>query len=264
MRRSTRTPRSRSLAALAVPAALALAACAANAVEVSLDASHARLTHGYDDQDSQILQLAWSGPGGSLTQVSLENKRAFGEHATIAVGSHAWDLDADDRLYVAAAFSDAPTIAARWRADVQYSRKLLPQRNLVGSLALYSSRTADGHSDTGTVGSFAWYFADRQVAEAGVRYATSNPGAHSAWRGFAAYTYGAVGETTFVVRGESGREAYQSLGDGAAVADFESHEVGIAARHWVSKDLSFAARASYYSNPTYSKNTVGITAFIDF
>jgi YaiO family outer membrane protein len=250
-------------------AAIAIAAGAsagtARAVEASLNVTESHLTQGFGDEHSQWLLVSVPRDRyDSLLQFSLENKRAFGEHAVIGGVSYGWDASPLDRLSFAVSGSDAPTIAAQWRVDGQYSRKLLPERNLVASIGAFSSGTRDGHHDDSVVLSAAWYFADRQVAEGGVRYSTSNPGNLSAWRGFAAYTYGAVGQGTLLLRVESGREAYQALGVNGAVADFESREVAVVYRHWFSPGVSLSANAAYYRNPSYDKRSLGVAVFIDF
>ncbi|HEY6355646.1 MAG TPA: YaiO family outer membrane beta-barrel protein, partial [Burkholderiaceae bacterium] len=241
-----------------VLAAIGLCTTAARAAEVMLDVTESHLTQGFGDQYSQLLTAsAPVGPQDSLLYLLLENKHAFGEHAVIGAASYSWDLTPLDRLSLAASGSNAPTIAPKWRADGQYSRKLLPERNLVASLGGFTSATRDGHHDSSVVGSGAWYFADRQVVEGGVRYSISNPGDQTAWRGFAAYTYGAVGQSTLLLRVDSGGEAYQSLGVSGAVADFQSHEVIVAYRYWLGPGASLVAHVADYRNPSYDKRSLG-------
>jgi YaiO family outer membrane protein len=234
------------------------------AVDVETAANRASLTGGYATQHGQALRLAWHGDGDRLVQLSLERKQAFGETASLVIGSIAQDLTADDRAGFALARSDAATILAQTRVDAFYSRKLLASRTLVGTLAGYASRVADGHQDLGVVASAAWYLADRQVAEAGLRWGRSNPGSNKAWRGFAGYTWGAVGHDTVALRLEAGHEAYQSLGANAAVANFRSEEVAFGWRHWLRSDAGLVVDASVYRNPAYARRTLGLTGFLVF
>lgn len=233
-------------------------------LEVSLEANASRLSGGFDTQVSQLLNLAWTGEAQSRTQLGLEHKRAFGERATIAVASYARDVSALDRVGFAFATSDAQTIAARWRVDGQYSRKLGQQLDIVASVGGFVSSTADGHRDSSVIPSVAWYFADRQVLEAGVRLARSDPGAQKAARGFAVYTWTAQLQDTISVRAEAGREAYQSLGANAAVANFASQELALAWRHWSTPTAGLGLNVAAYSNPLYRKNTFGLVAFASF
>lgn len=254
----------RTVASSSLAGAALLLGAPAHAVQADLEASESRLSAPFASQQSQLLRLSWSGNHESLAQASIERKKAFGEQASVLVGSYAWNLNEVNRLGLAMAFSDAASIAARWRFDAQYSRTLLPQRNLVASVGGFVSHTADGHSDRSLIGSAAWYFADRQVLEGGLRWAASNPGAQSAARAFGVYTYGAVGESTLSVRLEAGREAYQTLGDNVAVANFASREVAVAGRLWLNADAGLGLNAAHYRNPTYRKNTLGLVGFFRF
>ena len=241
-----------------------LSGSAACAVDVDLGTSSASLSGGFANQNTQTLRLGWRGDSDRLLQLSLERKQAFGETARLVIGSIAQDLSPDDRAGFAAAFSDAKTIIARTRVDAYYSRKLLDARNLVASLAGYATHVADGHQDIGLVASAAWYLADGQVAEGGLRWARSNPGSNRVWRGFVGYTWGAVGRDTLALHLESGHEAYQSLGANAAVADFRSDEARLGWRHWLRADAGLGLDAALYRNPSYSKRTLGVTAFFTF
>lgn len=251
----------------AVPLALvaSLAVCGtAHAVDAELSASTASLSGGYATQYTQAVRLGWRGEGERLLQLSFEHKQAFGETASLIIGSFAQDLTADDRAGFALAFSDAKTILARSRVDAFYSRKLLPARNLVATLAGYATHVADGHQDLGFVGSAAWYLAAGPVLEGGLRWARSNPGSNRAWRGFVGATWGTAGRDTVALNLESGREAYQSLGANAAVADFRSDEARLGWRHWLRPDAGIGLDAAHYRNPTYSKRTLGVTGFLSF
>lgn len=231
------------------------------AVEAQLEAIVSQLSAGYGTQDSQRARFSWNGADHSLTQLGLEHKRAFGESAQIFVASHALDLNALDRVSVAVSGSDALTIAARWRIDGQYSRKLGAQRDVVASLGAFASSTADGHRDRSLIGSAAWYFADRQVVEGGLRLARSDPGNRSAARVFAVYDWGAVGQDTVSLRVEAGREAYQTLGANTAVANFASQELALSWRRWLGQNWGFGWDATAYSNPAYRKATLGLVLF---
>jgi YaiO family outer membrane protein len=244
--------------------AVLAASGSARAVDVELGANSARLSAGFATQSAQNLRLGWHGDNDRLLQMSLERHEAFGESASLGIVSIAQDLSPVDRAGLALAASDAATILARTRLDTFYSRKLLAERNLVATLAGYVAHVADGHRDLGLVGSAAWYFADRQVAEAGIRWARSDPGAKRAWRGFVGYTWGAVGQDTVALHLEGGHEAYQSLGANAAVADFRSDEFALAWRHWISHDAGLSLGAARYSNPTYSKRTLTVVGFVTF
>jgi YaiO family outer membrane protein len=243
---------------------MALAGPSAMAFEVEIGAQHGNLSDGFAAENLQWLRVGWRGPSDRLLQVSVEAKQAFGEHATMLIGSLAQDVSPDDRLGFALAASDAKTIAAEWRADAYYSRKLLPERNLVATVAGYAANVADGHRDRGLVGSLAWYFADRQVAEAGVRMTRSSPGQLIGWRGFAAYTWGTVGADALGLRAESGRETYQSLGSGGELVDFQSYEVGLAWRHWLTPGAGLVLNLAHYKNPSYRRDTLGAAAFAAF
>ena len=236
----------------------------AAALEFELSSQRSSLSAGFGNQTLHSLRLGWQGPAARTLHLTVERKQAFGESATLWIGAFAQDLSPDDRVGLALARSDAPTIAAKWRMDAHYSRKLLPERNLVATLAGYAANVADGHRDRGLVGSAAWYFADRQVLELGLRAALSDPGRNTAGRAFVAYTWGAVGADTLALRLESGREAYQSLGANAAVADFRSQEAALAWRHWLQPGVGVGLDWAHYTNPSYRRRTLGVSAFATF
>jgi YaiO family outer membrane protein len=240
----------------------------AHAVQATVEATTSALSDGYGSQESQSLNLVWQGgaaTANSVAQVLLEHKRAFGEKAAILAVNYGWDLSELDRVNLAVSGSDAPTIAARWRLDAQYSRKLGAAKNIVGSVGGFISSTADGHRDRSAIVSAAWYAAEKHVVEGGLRIARSDPGGQTASRVFGVYTWGLVGHDTVTVRAEGGREAYQSLGEAKiAVANFSSQEIGLNWRHWLTAEAGLGLNAASYSNPTYRKNTLGVNAFFNF
>ncbi len=239
-----------------------------HALEATLEATTSSLSSGYSSQNFQSLNLVWAGGASAnnrVTQVLLAHKRAFGERAAIVAVNYGWDVTALDRVNLAISGSDAPTIAARWRLDAQYSRKLGQAQNIVGTVGGFVSNTADGHRDRSAIVSAAWYAAAKHIVEGGLRIARSDPGGQTASRLFGVYTWGSVGQDTVTVRAEGGREAYQSLGNtNVAVANFASQEVGLDWRHWLKPGAGFGLNAASYHSPAYRKNTLGVNAFFSF
>jgi YaiO family outer membrane protein len=240
----------------------------AQAVQATAQLSNSSLSDGYGSQNSQAIHLEWAGGAAAanrVTHVLLEHKQAFGERAGILAVNHGWDLGERDRVNLALSASDAPTIAARWRLDAQYSRKLGAAQNIVASVGGFISSTADGHRDRSLILSTAWYAAAGHVLEGGLRIARSDPGGQTASRIFGVYTWGLVGHDTVTLRAEGGREAYQSLGEAkVAVANFASQELGLNWRHWLTPEAGLGLDAATYASPAYRKNTLGVNAFFNF
>src|SRR5262245_25115265 len=91
----------------AILTAAAASTGTAHAVEASLNVTESRLTQGFGDEHSQWLLVSVPRERyNSLLQFSLENKRAFGEHAIIGGVSYGWDASPLDRLSFAVAGSD--------------------------------------------------------------------------------------------------------------------------------------------------------------
>ena len=81
---------------------------------------------------------------------------------------------------------------------------------------------------------------------------------------FVSATYGHEGVQYLSLRLASGSEAYQAIGTGLQLVDFNSHSVALNWRRWLGTRWGFTAQAERYANPSYHRNTLGAGLFVQW
>ena len=66
------------------------------------------------------------------------------------------------------------------------------------------------------------------------------------------------------MRGEIGNEAYQVIGPGQALVNFDSQLANVNWRHWLRPDRGFVLGTEVYHNPAYSRFTLSGAYFFQF
>ena len=79
-----------------------------------------------------------------------------------------------------------------------------------------------------------------------------------------AATWGEEGKNYVAARGETGNEAYQVIGNGAALVNFDSQLIGLSWRHWLRADRGFVTGGEGYHNPDYHRVGVSVAGFLQF
>jgi YaiO family outer membrane protein len=122
----------------------------------------------------------------------------------------------------------------------------------------------DEHSDRNVTLSMLYYFEAPFIAEVGARLNRSNPGSVDSRRYFGALYWGRVKDRFLSLKYEAGGEGYQLMGPQSVITDFNSNETTLTWREWVNNDYGFNVRLQHYSNPTYDRNGLELSLFLDF
>ncbi len=232
-----------------------------NPVTVELMASRGRLSAQLPDVDAVGLRGTWLLSGGDVARVELLDERKFGSHGGIAAVGYTRVLSPDWLISGTFAAGHGGANWANTRADIELGTKWGGQRNWVTRVAAYRANF-DGHrSDQGLRLGVAAYLPGAVVLEGGVTFNVSDPGAVHSRMPFVSATYGREGEQYLSLRLAAGSEAYQALGVGQQLVDFNSHSVGLNWRRWMDRGWGFVAQAERYGNPSYSRTTLGAGIF---
>jgi YaiO family outer membrane protein len=228
--------------------------------ELSLGYSMAHVTNDYGDWSGVRLRGLHQFGNQTITG-ELSELRRFGQRTTFGALNYVRDFNAD--WFGALGFSGTTsgTILPSERVDVSLNRKVLPQRNLVLSLGAGYAWNRSGHRDQLYHGGLIWYAMPGLIAEVGVNYSIDSPGSVTAPAYYAAVTYGTVGHSVLVVRGSTGREAYQAIGTGGQIVDFRSSEIDVQWRYWVTKTWGAQLEVDAYHNPYYNRRGFDISVF---
>jgi YaiO family outer membrane protein len=151
---------------------------------------------------------------------------------------------------------------ARHRLDASVSRKWGERRQLVTTLGGYRSHFDAGRSDRGLRVSANYYVNHFVVFEGGVSFNSSHPGQVRSRMPYLAVTLGQEGLQYLSLRASRGSEAYQSVGAGAQLVDFDSQTWSLDWRYWMAPDWGLTVHAERYLNPSYHRTTVGGGLFL--
>lgn len=230
---------------------------------LELSASRQSLSAGFSDWRDLTLRGVYGLPRHVL-QGEISLNRRFDQDGTFVGVSDTYLFDADWFGSVSLGAGDGAFYLPRYRVDTTIYRKFLPQRNLVGSVGLGYYKAPDGHTDRSLSLGAAYYFEAPWVAEGGVRFNSSNPGAVRTQQQFVAITYGRDKETLVTARYGWGAEGYLAISANAQLVNFDSREASISWRHWVNRRTGVLLSANRYTNPLYQRTGINIGIFHDF
>ncbi len=140
----------------------------------------------------------------------------------------------------------------------------MPQKNWVATLGAGTYKAPDGHRDNNVNLGAAWYLAQPLVLEAGVRFNRSQPGAVNTHQQFIAATAGRNQQDLLAARVSWGGEGYLPIGPSSSLVGFNSNELTLAWRHWLSKRMGLSSTLSHYRNPSYERTGIDVGAFLEF
>lgn len=231
---------------------------------VNLDYMHAELSGGYSDWSDKALRVNLQLPSNDQVIVEVSKQNHFDDQGTFyGVGYfHIFD----DNWYGTLNLGDSNGgfFLPQFRADAFLSRKWLDEKRLVTTLGLGYYEAKDEHVDRSQLISATYYFPFQLIVEVGVRLNQSDPGDVSSSRGFAALTYGKFKRQYFTFRYDSGKEAYQLIGNSAVISDFSSHETIVSWRRWLASQYGWNIVANHYVNPSYTRNGIQAGLFYEF
>lgn len=227
-------------------------------------ATHGRLTAGLPDADALNVRGTWVFDGGDVARAEVLDERKFGSRGGIGAVSYTKVLSADWFATGSVALGHGGPNWANARADIEVSTKWGEQRSVVTRAAFYQARFDHDRSDRGLRLAVVGYLPGSVVLEAGVTFNISEPGAVRSQMPFVSATVGSDGVQYVSVRASSGSEAYQAIGAGQQLVDFNSRSLGLGWRRWVSRRWGFIAQAEHYRNPSYERNTLGAGVFVQW
>jgi YaiO family outer membrane protein len=221
------------------------------------------LSGGFGSWRDVSLRGAYGLPS-HLLQGELSATRRFNKDGSFLGLSDTYTLNEDWYSNLAVGFGDGAFYMPRYRVDATLYRKLLTDRSLVSSVGLGYYKAPDGHTDSSVSLGAVYYFASPWIAEGGVRFNSSNPGAIRTQQQFAALTYGRVKQDLVTVRYASGGEGYQTIAANAQLVNFKSREASLSWRHWFAPRTGFLIAANQYTNPSYTRSGLNVGVFHDF
>lgn len=229
----------------------------------SLGASHSTLSSGFGTWNAAEARLVVE-QGSNTWYGDVARRRQFDDHGT-AFGaglSHIFNPDWYASGFISG--SSGGFFLPRQRIDLFLHRKWLADRSLVTTLGAGHVEAKDGHRDNSVFLAATLYTRHKLVMEAGVRLNRSDPGGIDSTRPFLALTWGEAKRQYLSARVDWGREAYQLIGPGAAISDFESTLATVGWRRWISRDMGIQVTGEYYDNPNYRRRGIGLAFFRDF
>lgn len=228
---------------------------------------YSTLTGGNSNWNDQFVRGHIGLKPGTTLNWDLSSQRHFDERGTVGALSLTHTLSPWWYMSVGASAGSAD-FQNKYRGDIAIYRKWTGTQQWVTGLALMKSASRDGvHRDTGVTASVAYYSTNAWVAEGGVVYNKSNPGAVDGFRGFAALTLGTEKQHYFTARIDHGKEGYLPTG---AIADsgnhvgFQSTELSLQWRQWLAKDWGYVVGGQFYRNPYYNRKGLSAALFFDF
>lgn len=230
---------------------------------LELSSGFQNLSGGFGSWRDITLRGAYGLPS-HLLQGEVSAMRRFNKDGSFIGLSDTYTFNEDWYSNLAVGFGDGAFYLPRYRVDATLYRKLLSDRSLVSSVGLGYYKAPDGHTDRSVSLGLVYYFASPWIAEGGVRFNSSNPGAIRTQQQFVALTYGRVKQDLVTVRYASGGEGYQTIASNAQLVNFKSREASISWRHWFAPRTGFLIGANQYTNPSYNRSGVNIGIFHDF
>lgn len=230
---------------------------------IELNAGGQTLTGGYPAWRQMTLRGNYE-TGVHVLQGELSAKKEFNQSGTFAGVGDTFTINPDWYANVSVGAGDGAFYLPRFRADGALSKKWLENRSLVTTVGLGYYSAPDGHVDRGLLLSAAYYFDAPLVVEGGVRYNRSSPGGIVTHQQFLAATLGRDKQDLVSGRIAWGSEGYLAIAENTTLVDFQSKELSLAWRHWITQRWGFVADANFYRNPTYDRRGANFGFFHHF
>lgn len=230
-------------------------------LELSLGAQS--LSNGYGHWKDLTVRGAYTYNLHSLRgEVSIN--RRFNQDGLFVGASDTYTFNDDWYGSLAAGVGDGAFYLPRYRVDGTIYRKMLAERNLVGSIGAGYYRAPDGHTDNSLSLGLTYYFVSPWILEGGVRFNNSLPGSINTKQQFVAATYGKDKNDLVIARYGWGKEGYLSIATNSQIVNFNSSEASLAWRHWFNPETGLLISATRYSNPAYRRSGLNIGLFTSY
>ena len=208
------------------------------------------------------LRGSWALSQDTVLNAELLAEKKFGANGGAAVVGATRNLNEDWFASASITRGWGGPNWARNRLDASVSRKWGANRQLVTTLGGYRANFDAGRSDRGLRVSANYYLNHCVVLEGGATFNTSHPGKVRSQMPYLAVTLGKEGLQYLSLRVSRGSEAYQSVGAGAQLVDFDSQTFALDWRYWLAPDWGVTVHAERYLNPSYHRTTVGGGLFL--
>jgi YaiO family outer membrane protein len=249
-----------ALAGAAIPC-LAEPARPTTMIEVGLE--RARVSDDYGDWMGRYIRGTHES-GADVFYGELIQRHAFSDQGAYASfgNTHTWSPDWFSSVFIGG--GQDSDLWPSLRLDASLSRKWLSRRQLVTSAGVSYLRAHDEHRDYALTLGGQYYFDGPWIIEGGARHNRSHPGDVQATSYYSALTYGRYAERYLVIRLDSGREAYQMVGDNPSLVDFSSDAVSLTWREWLRRDFGFNLALTHYQNTAYTRDGASFGLFVEF
>jgi YaiO family outer membrane protein len=232
---------------------------------VEFGVERSSLSNGFGNWTGVYTRGNWRANKSNVLNFEIARQNRFGESGTFyALGNtHTFNSDWYGSLTLGGSSGQA-SFLPRFRADAFIHRKLLPKRNLVATVGLGIYEASEFNPDRSLSLGATYYFPEKWIVEGGVRFNKSNPGSVDARSQFIAVTNGANRKRFVTLRHEFGNEAYQIVGNNAAISDFDSRVTSLTLRQWLGREQGFSLVVERYSNPFYRRLGASAGYFREF
>ncbi|OBS08110.1 YaiO family outer membrane beta-barrel protein [Acidihalobacter prosperus] len=223
-----------------------------------------RLTQGYGSWQGLYAAGVWGVGSGTVWNWELDHNREFGQRASYGVIGLTQTLSPRWYTSLSLGGSNAGDIMPSRRFDASLARKWLGGGWLITSVGASRIEFRDGHKTSALNAGLVAYLPADWVLQGGHDWARSDPGAAFAGRSFVAVTQGRAGRHYLTLRYGWGGEAYLVLGANALNVNYQSRDISLNWRQWVTPDWGFSLYLEDYSNPYYRRTGGRIGVFYAF
>lgn len=223
------------------------------------------VSNNFGDWSGQYLKGAIQADKKNHWNVELLNQREFGDTGQYgAIGNtHIFNEDWYSVVNIGASVDG--DFLPRHRVDAFINRKWMAERQLVTTLGIGEYKAMDSHQDISVFFGTSYYAQTIPwIFEAGVRFNRSDPGNVNSISQFVAVTEGKDKEHFITLRYGFGKEAYQIIGSGQTLNEFNSQEVSLQIKKWAGDDWGINTRIEYYDNPNYNRTGITFGIFKEF
>jgi YaiO family outer membrane protein len=236
---------------------------------VEFDVNHSNLTNGFAPWNGATIQGAIQTDPHNIWSAAVNPQREFDIGGTQgAIGNtHFFN----DRVFtnISVGAGSNAIFLPRERVEGSINRRFLSGKNLIGTLDAGYNNGHSGIRDR-WVQLGGQYFVPQKPFnfELGARYNNSSPGGIGSHQQYAAATLGTYKKQFLTLRYNWGNEGYQVGVPSDDVpftpVKFDSHDVSLTWRKWVTHSNGFTASLEQYKNPFFTRNGVQLGVFHDF
>lgn len=250
-----------------VPGVAAAPAAPVDGVEqplrLELTAGLQSLSNGYGSWREVGLRGSYT-TGRHVVQGEVATSRRFNENGTFVGVSDTYTFNDDWYGSLGIGAGSGAFYLPKFRIDGTLNRKWLASRRLVTSVGAGYYDAPDGHTDRSLSLGAVYYFEAPWIVEGGVRFNRSSPGGVNTHQQYAAVTYGQQGRDVVTARYAWGGEGYLAVGPTTQLVDFDSDDLSLSWRHWLTSDAGLLVGVNRYKNPLYTRSGANVGVFFAY